>query len=251
MPQGDDFSIMRIEDQPDTKRVEMPLFRCNFFRVVFFTNPGVAFQLGEEQLESSANSVYFSYPGKLESWRTSQKIHGYLVCFTNEFIRHDSHEVSLSRLHPFFSFESASLLNLQDAQAEALKPDLEDMLRETESTHPDRFEMIRLNLLQYLIRLRRYYLSSHEKLAGNLQNSHKILHNFRSAIDLHFEKLAKGEANVMPSVSLMAEKVFLNPSYLNTTIKNLTGKSASAHIREKTLLEIKSYLMQLIEVVNT
>lgn len=29
-PQGDDFAMMRIEDQPNSKHAEMPLFRCNF-----------------------------------------------------------------------------------------------------------------------------------------------------------------------------------------------------------------------------
>ena len=243
MPQGDQFSIMRIEDQPETKRVEMPLFRCNFFRVVFFTNPGVSFQLGEERLESSTNSVYFSYPGKLESWRTRQKIHGYLVCFTREFLQTEGNETALSRQFPYFNFEAAPILQLQSPEAEQLKGHLHAMIHEIGSAHPDRFEMIRLSLMQYLIALRRLYHISNQQLTDSVRNSHKILHSFRKALDHHFEQLALGEAAVTPSVSLMAEKVFLNASYLNTTIKNLTGKSASSHIKEKTLLEIKSYLL--------
>ncbi|MEM8525300.1 MAG: hypothetical protein AAGG68_11680 [Bacteroidota bacterium] len=39
--QDNDFSVMRIEEHPNTKRLKRTLFRCNFYRVVFFLNEGV------------------------------------------------------------------------------------------------------------------------------------------------------------------------------------------------------------------
>ncbi len=98
VPRGDDFAIMRIEDQPETKRMEMPLFRCNFYRVVFFRNSGVEWSLPDQKFSSSENSICFSYPGKLESWSTSQKIFGCLVCFTEDFAHLDSLNASFDRV---------------------------------------------------------------------------------------------------------------------------------------------------------
>ena len=46
-----------------------------------------------------------------------------------------------------------------------------------------------------------------------------------------------------PTVSLIAKQLFVNSNYLNSSIKNLTGKTASAHIQEKVLLEAKSFLL--------
>ena len=243
LPQSDDFAIMRIEDQPETKRLEMPLFRCNFFRVVFFTNAGVAFRLGEQSFDSTANSVYFSYPGKLESWNTSQKIHGYLVCFTEAFARIDSGSTSFNQQFPFFRFEADSLLSLSDNQAIELKPVAEEMLAELMSVHPDRHDMIRLLLHQYLLKLKRMYAHYQEELSPVARNGALVFNSFRQALDRHFAALAKGEENLLPSVSLIANEVNLNASYLNTTIKELTGKTASSFIRQKILLEIKSYLI--------
>lgn len=243
LPQSDDFAIMRIEDQPETKRLEMPLFRCDFFRVVFFINAGVAFRLGEESLNSTANSIYFSYPGKLESWNTSQKIHGYLVCFTEAFARIDSGSASFSQLFPFFRFEGDSLLSLSDDQANTLKPLTEEMLTELKSANTDRHDMIRLLLHQYLLKLKRMYTLSQERLSPMARNSTLIFNSFRQALDRHLAALAQGEAGLLPSVSLIAHEINLNASYLNTTIKELTGKTASSYIRQKILLEIKSYLI--------
>lgn len=243
MPQGDDFSVMRIEEQPESKRQEMPLFRCNFFRVVLFTNAGVAFRLVEDRFDTQANSIYFSYPGKLESWYTHQKIHGYLVCFTESFAHLDSQSASFDQSFPFFNFESAPLLQLDTSSTLELTQLAEDMISEIESAHPDRFDMIRLLLHQYLIKLKRLYLAQKEQTDKTTRNDMAIFNRFRRTLDHHFALLAKGEAQVQPSVSLMAERLNLNASYLNTTIKNLTGNTASSYIQEKTLLEIKSYLM--------
>ena len=47
----------------------------------------------------------------------------------------------------------------------------------------------------------------------------------------------------MPTVSVLAGKLHVSANYLNSIIKELTGKTASAHIQEKMLLEAKAFLI--------
>ena len=242
-PQGDDFAIMRIEEQPDTKLMEMPLFRCNFYRLVFFTNPGVAFHLPGENFATSANSIYFSYPGKLESWQTAQKIHGYLICFTEAFAQLDSLHSAFDQQFPFFNFSGQSMIHFSNEQSEHVKQYNEQILAEVNSSHSDYAEMIRLLLHQYLIQLRRIYQSQVSQISRSDQNAIAIFNRFRYQLDQYFSELAVGEADYQASVSLIADRLHLNPSYLNTLIKNLTGKTASSFINEKIILEAKSYLI--------
>ena len=252
IPQGDDFSIMRIEDQPDSKRIEMPLFRCNFYRLVFFTSPGVEWHLPEENFRNSTNSIYFAYPGKLESWIIDQKVHGYLVCFTEEFAQLDALKSNFGDQYPFFQFEAKSLLRLERDQASALKTTLVEMILESDNAHRDRKEMLRLLLHRYLIQIKRNYQETY--LAGNSQESRNeaVFNQFKRRVDKHFSLLAKESIVHQPSVSLMAQEMNINASYLNTTIKNLTGTTASSYIHKKCMLEAKSYLMhtdlQVIEI---
>ena len=243
VPQGDDFALMRIEDQPDSKRAEMPLFRCNFYRLVLFTSPGVEWHNPGEQFSSSPDSLYFSYPGKLESWTSSQKIHGFLVCFTENFARFDPQHSGFEEHYPFFAFNASPLVHLQVDLAKQIKQTLNLMLAEMNGTDPDRKEMLQALLHQYLILARRAYVRNPVFEKGIHQNETAIFNRFRGALDQYFLELANGQASEQASVSLLADRLHLNPSYLNTTIRKLTGTTASTHIHQKTILEAKSYLM--------
>ena len=243
LPQGDDLAIMRIEDQPPTKRMEMPLFRCNFYRIVFFTNEGVDFQLAEEQLQISSHSIYFAYPGKLESWRTSQKIYGYLVCFTADFAQIDALHASFDHQFPFFNFNGQSLLRCSPETTLPLQQTLERMLEEQSNSFSDRADMLRFLLRQYLIQVRRLYQTNQDQQSPESKNGQVIFNRFKLAADTYFLALAKGEAREQISVSLIANELHLHPSYLNTVIKNLTGQTASSFLHHQVVLEAKSYLM--------
>ncbi len=242
-PQSDEFAVMRIEDQPETKRKEMPLFRCNFYRLVFFTSPGVEWHLPDQQFSNSVNSMYFAYPGKLESWISSQKIHGFLVCFTEEFAHLGEGHSSFDSLYPFFNFEGESLIRFGADDSDTLKSTLNQMIREMGGAHADKSEMLRALLQQYLIQIRRIYARDQASVTDAAKNGTAIFNRFRKEVDQYFATLADQAAHEQASVSLIAEKVNLNPSYLNTVIKELTGSTASSYIHHKTALEAKSYLM--------
>ncbi|OJJ19920.1 hypothetical protein BKI52_15695 [marine bacterium AO1-C] len=242
-PQGDDFAMMRIEDQPDSKRIEMPLFRCNFYRVVFVSTQGVHWNLPDQVFSSSKNSLYFSYPGKLESWSISQKIYGYLVSFDQQFAYEDAQSQALDQTFPFFNFEGLAIIQLTDTEAALLKTTLEQMLIEVNQHAEDKEQMLRHLLFQYLIQIKRIYTQKIANLPPKAQQNTSIYNRFRQEVDQYFVDLANGEHKAQASVSLIAERVNLNSSYLNTVIKNLTGQTASSYIQDKTLLEAKSYLM--------
>ena len=240
LPQGNDFALMRIEDQPVTKRMEMPLFRCNFYRVVFFCNAGVKWLLPDQQVYSSENSIYFSHPGKLESWQTSQKIYGYLLCFTESFANFNQ---SLELEYPFFDFEAQHLLQIASGEARVLIQQQEEMLQELEKKRPDTQAMLRLLLHRYLISVRRLYDQQLTIQSEQIKNDHRIFQRFRKEVDRYFAELAEEKVGTQASVSSIAERLHLNPSYLNSVIKGLIGKTASSFLQEKTILEAKSYLM--------
>ncbi len=235
--------MMRIEDQPETKRLEMPLFRGNFYRVVYLKNSGVAWHLPDQQFNASEHCIYFAYPGKLESWSAAQKNQGFLVCFTEAFAHIDSSIATFDHHFPFFNCEATSLLPLSPAQAEMLTKIQEVMLQEANSLVPDYKEMLSHLLHQYLIMIRRIYLENTASIPANTKSGTAVYNRFKRVVDDYFAELAAGESDIQASVSLIADRLHLNPSYLNSLIKKLTGNTASSYIHEKTILEAKSYLM--------
>lgn len=239
-PQGNDFSIMRIEDQPPSKILEMPLFRCNFFRIVFINNTGVNWQLPDQQFESTEDCIYFAYPGKLESWITSNKIFGYLVCFTESFLASQHFSV---QDYPFFSFGTSHLLTLTKVEAERLTHQQEELIAEINSNREDTKEMLAVLLSRYLIELRRLFTALHMSLPKKKKNDQAIFERFTLELDQYFAELSEEKSFSQPNVSLIADKLSLTASYLNSVLKNVSGKTASKLIQEKTILEAKSYLM--------
>lgn len=239
-PQGDDFAIMRIGDQPDTKRLEIPLFRCSFYRLVIIDTSGVEWHLPEQALSSSKHCLYFSYPGKLESWLTNTNITGYLVCFTADFLESPQ---ALPLQYLFFSFEGDMLLQLSVTEAAALAMQQEEMITEMSRAQADTKEMLRILLQRYLLSVRRLYTAANASQPTQVRNEHLIFQRFRQALDQYYQELAEDVTDIQPNVSTLADQLHLNASYLNTVIKNLTGNTASQFIQRKAILEAKSYLL--------
>ena len=75
------------------------------------------------------------------------------------------------------------------------------------------------------------------------RNELLIFRKFKNELDAYFTELASGAVQTQPTVSHLAARLFFNPSYLNTVVKGVSGKTASTFIQEKIILEAKSYLM--------
>ena len=200
-------------------------------------------RLPGQKFETTEHCIYFGYPGKLESWEALEKNKGFLICFTEAFARFDASASNFSSLYPFFNFEASSLLPINQKQADELAVLATKMIDETESLRADRPEMI-LHLLHIcLITIRRWYLKSEAMAPAENRNSFSIFNRFNIELDQYFARLAKEQGGTQAGVSTLAELLNINASYLNTVIKDLTGKTASQHIHEKIMLEAKSYLM--------
>jgi len=239
-PQGHEFSIMKIEDQPSTKRSEMPLFRCDFYRVVLIRNQGVHWSLPDGKLDSDRNSIYFSYPGKLESWKSDGNIHGILICFTKDFLNTSS---DLSLDFPFFNFDALPLFQLSEQEVQLLDVQHTELIEELNSEAFESERLLKVLLERYLISLKRIYLEHSEKRPEEEKNEHRLFKKFREELDSYFVELAEEISDEQATVSLIAQRLFVNANYLNSVIKNLTGSPASSFIQQKVILEAKSYLI--------
>jgi AraC family transcriptional activator of pobA len=241
--QNDFFTIMRMEDQAKGKLLFMPLFRGNFFRLVFCKTPGLRFLLPDQTLDSSVNSLYFAYPGKLESWQRVEVIYGYLCCFTPEFAGIDMMHSSFEDEFPFLTAGAYSIIRLTDDEADTLSKTAEALLTEMNSGHADKFDMIRHLLRMLLIQIRRMYEQRNATKTTAQLNHAAIMGRFRNAVNYHFIAMAASGVSQRPSVSLFADRLNINASYLNAIIKQNSGLTASHFIQGKMLLEAKSYLM--------
>jgi AraC-like DNA-binding protein len=242
-PLHPDIMCMKLEDQPDEKLMYMPLYRANFFRVVHFTNTSLHFSSGGKEHDIFHNCLCFTYPGKLESWTRSGRLYGTVIYFTPSFAGIDITRSDFDLNYPFFNFNSELVLPLTDEEADKIQLQASDMIQEIYSDTPDKLDMIRKLLILYLHRIKRIYQRKVNNLSPEIKSSKTLFNRFRKELDDHMNSYSSRKPFEMPTVSLIANNLFVNANYLNRIVKSLTGKTASAHIQEKLLLETKSFLI--------
>jgi len=234
---------MRLEDQPDEKLMHMPMYRANFFRVIHFTNANLHFTSVEKEHDVFNNCLCFTYPGKLESWTRTGRLYGYVVYFTPAFAGLDITRRDFDNDYPFFNFNAESMLPLSDEEADEIKQLANEMIKEIYSDAGDKLEIVKKLLLIYLHKIKRIYYKKVNSLSPEIKASKTLYNRFRKELDDYIQQLSLQQKNSTPTVSAIAKNLSVNANYLNSIIKKLTGKTASAHIQEKTILEAKSFLI--------
>jgi AraC-like DNA-binding protein len=242
-PLHTEIMCMRLEEQPDEKLMHMPLYRANFFRIIHFTKANLHFASGEKKHNVVSNCICFTYPGKMESWTRSERLYGTVVYFTAAFSGLDSTRSDFDIDYPFFNFDSEPILLLTEEEANELKHLSGEMIEEMYSGRVDNLGLIKKILLLYLHKIKRIYNKKVSILSAEEKTSKTLFNRFRREVDDYMQQLGTQAKLTTPTVSLIAKQLFINPNYLNSIIKRLTGKTASAHIQEKLLLEAKSFLL--------
>ena len=242
-PLHPEIMCMKLEDQPDEKLMHMPLYRANFFRVIHFSNANLHFISGEQEHDVFNNCLCFTYPGKLESWTRTDRLYGYVIYFTPAFASLDTIRPDFDIDYPYFNFNAEAVLPLTDEEADEIKHQSNEMIKEIYSDSPDKLEMVKKLLLLYLHRIKRIYYKKVNSLSPEVKASKTLFNRFRKEVDDYMQQLSAQQKNSIPTVSAIAKSLSVNASYLNSIIKNLTGKTASAHLQEKTILEAKSFLI--------
>jgi AraC family transcriptional activator of pobA len=238
-----EIMCMRLEDQPDNKLMHMPLCRSNFFRVIHFTNSNLNFFTPDKRMTVEKNCLCFSYPGKLESWTRTGKLSGFVIYFSSTFSGLDITNKNFESDYPYFNFDSEPMILLNNKEAEDLKQHAELMIKEIYSDAPDKLEMIRNLLMVYLQKIKRNYQKQVNSISPDTRLTKTMYNQFRKELDNYMQQLVIQKKASMPTVAKIAKALHVNSNYLNSVIKSLTGKTASAHIQEKLILEAKSFLL--------
>ena len=242
-PLHSEIMCMRLEEQPDEKLMQMPLYRANFFRVIHFTKANLHFSSIEKQHDVVSDCICFTYPGKMESWTRSERLYGTVVYFTPAFSGFDITRPDFDRDYPFFNFDSELVLPLSGDEANELKLLSNEMIDEMYSNSRDKLDLIKKILHIYLHKIKRIYNKKVSNLTVEEKTSKILFNRFRREVDDYMQQLTAQKKLATPTVSLIAKQLFVNANYLNSIIKGFTGKTASAHIQDKILLEAKSFLL--------
>ena len=182
----------------------------------------------------TSNTIFFTPPGPVRAWRTDGAFEALAIIFKAEFLSAFFNDpMFLYKLAYFHHDGLRWSLTTSTELFDGYWLETEDMYGEIQALKQDSGHMLRASLYRMLVKLNRMYgdLFGVASDTGDLT----LMQRLRSLIEQHF-----GENR---QVAFYADELHITADHLNHCIKRSTGKTVSAHIRERVITEIKRLLL--------
>jgi len=206
-----------------------------FYDVTFISGGAGTFKLDDYSLTIQQRQVFFTSPGQMRQWLSTEQVTGFTLFFVPHFIETFFTDPLFLYRFPFFN---------QPVNYPALRiaPELFNrslsMLREVEAEFEhlqnDSPHLIRSILYQLMIQLNREYASQHQTVSGDTRLN-PILFKFQKAVDTHYKDLK--------TVDEYAGLLHISPGHLNKICRQYLNKTASSLIKERIVLEAKRLIL--------
>jgi len=211
-----DFSITRLED---SRQPSADIHRHEHFEIVYVTSGKLDCKVDLEEYSLSAGGIGFIQPGKLHHFPAQNNPRGFLLCFAPRFCR--------------LPAESALALSTQGSHWQAPAD------KQTELTHllgfmkqeQDQDDGYKIEVLGEFLKIFLIYLGRFSALQErpSFNRGAQIFEQFIAVLE------KKYHTHRRPAD--YAEELFLSTSYLNQTIKAVSGRTTSYHIHQRVILE--------------
>lgn len=181
---------------------------------------------------------------------TGEEIHtkGWALLFDTELLR----DTELGRRisgYTFFSYNISEALLLTDEQRQSIVNLLEQMRQELlheEDAHTLR--IVTSQIEQVLELVARYYT---QQLSTSVKSTNSdLLPRFEHLLHQYYDHHLQQE-NGLPTVKYCAQQLFLSPNYFGDLIRELTGGTASSHIRRFILQRAQQLLISGATITET
>ncbi|WP_160714879.1 helix-turn-helix domain-containing protein [Chitinophaga solisilvae] len=217
--------------------------RRRFYTAILLTAGNVRETIGHHTYTFDAGTLYFIPENQLHtihSW--SEDVKGYHCIFdTDYFLLCIKNQVKLNRF-PFFQPGKDPYVKLSEEETAMMIPLFMKLSKEycSRKTLNDDL-LVRLYLNVLLIETEKVYQSQHIPVSRELPRKEQLTTSFRQLVSQHFLELRH--------VTDYARQLHVNAHYLNDTVKELTGRSASSFIHHQLMTEAKAQLIQTDETI--
>ena len=222
------FTIRRVEEITALKHDH---HRHDFFFVLVLQKGKGVHEIDFTSYDVLDNSVFLLRPGQTHQLELKTGCTGFLMEFNNEFY-HPGDKASGQRLR---KASNKNFCQLDETRLEKLMTVLDYMFQETIAMEEGWTEIIKANLEIFFIELLRQ--SSHPK------NTTSNINSYAQERLEEFLELLETYIFTHKQVSQYTEMMNLSSYQLNEITKSTIGKTASALLTERIILEAKRYLL--------
>ena len=256
-PRSDTIPVYTLADRGD--RLEQPFrlvemtprkegsydystpHRHAYYEIFYFESGGGDHEIDFSEREITSPAIHFVSPGQIHRVRRSARSHGCVILFTDDFYHLNlANRAFLQEMPMLRGNESSAVLNLDEQDAAEINPIIAMLRNEASEGNEYQDDAVRSLLNLLLITSRR--IAERQGLVEEETGDLRLVRRFRDAIEERF--------SAIHSVSAYARTLNLTPGHLNDTVKRETGKTASALIHERIILEAKRLLAHSTESIK-
>lgn len=236
------FRVVRMTPRKEGDYDYSRPHRHDYYEIFLFESGGGKHVIDFHTFDIESPCLHFVSPGQVHHVRRDAQSHGRVVLFTADF--YHLHLTNKDFLHelPFLNNNtSRPILNLTEEEAAETMPVVERITQEFQNEGSYREEIVR-SLLNLLLLTSRRLFESREGTAPEETSESKLVRNLRRLIDANF--------HAMHAVSAYANALHVTPGHLNDLAKRFTGKTVSALIQDRIILESKRMLVHSDQTVK-
>lgn len=217
-----------------------PYSRRDFYKVSLIIGKGKIYY-ADKWVEIDRPALLFSNPVVPYSWEAeSEEQSGWYCLFTEEFIQH-SERVNNLRDSPLFRIGCNPVFFPDEIQLRELSRIFLKMQAEMCSAYPHKYDVLR----SYL------HLLIHEAMKSNAAGNFGSYANASSRVSALFLELLERQFPIdSPALILKlknpndyATALSIHVNHLNRSVKEVTGKTTTAHIADRIVKEAKALLL--------
>lgn len=230
------FNVFQIEKDSNATHIYS---RKDFYKICLTTGKSII-HYADRSFEAEGTILFFGNPHIPYSWESvSTKYVGYTCLFSENFFNRLNRSESLQQ-SPLFKIGGTPILKITEQQRNFLNTIFQKMIEEQKTDYVYKDDLMR-NYINLII---------HEALKlqpSELYDQHKNASSRLTAVFLELlERQFPIESTDRPlqlkSAQDYANNLNVHVNYLNRTVKEITGKSTTAHISDRIVGEAKALL---------
>ncbi|WP_312296811.1 helix-turn-helix domain-containing protein [Chryseobacterium sp.] len=230
------FRAFQIEQDGNETRVYS---RKEFYKICLTTGKS-KIHYSDKSFEQEGTVLFFGNPHIPYSWETiSTTYKGYTILFSEEFFKNSERSESLQQ-SSFFKIGGTPVLKITEEQRQFLNTIFQKIIAEQESDYVYKDELIR-NYISLIIH-ESLKLEPAEDFDQNKNAASRLSSVFLELLERQFPIETTDQSLQLKSAQDFAKNLNVHVNYLNRAVKEVTGKSTTAHITERILTEAKALL---------
>jgi AraC-like DNA-binding protein len=230
------FNAFEIESDSNATRLYS---RKDFYKICLTTGKSII-HYADRSFETDGTVLFFGNPHIPYSWETlSTSYTGYTCLFSDDFLKLSERSESLQQ-SPLFKIGGTPILEITESQRGFLGTIFRKMIEEQQTNYTYKDDLIR-NYINLIIHEALKLLPS-KNFDQHKNALSRITSVFLELLERQFPVETPGRPLALRTATDYAKALAIHVNYLNRAVKEVTGKSTTAHISERITSEARALL---------